>query len=89
VANEGIRASRLVRGIKAAELSPAFASERQALLALWARPKGRAEGLESAASPSQRPSVLSSRPGAGTSTAVQIPAQAGHPVTITIQVTTG
>ena len=89
VANEGIRASRLVRGIKAATLPPAFASERQALLALWARPKGRAEGLESATSPPERPSAVHSRPGAGASTALQIPAQAGHPVTITIQITTG
>jgi endonuclease G len=86
VANEGIRASRLVRGIKAAELSPAFASERQALLALWARPKGRSEGLESARRPTEQAEGPSARPGAGSATAVQVPAQPGVPVTITITV---
>jgi endonuclease G len=53
VANEGIRASRLVRALRAAQLTPPMDAERQALLTLWERADGpAAEGTPAAAAPS-------------------------------------
>lgn len=48
VANEGIRTSRIIQGLKAAALPPDHAAIRQQLLALWQSPGAHRRGLRAA-----------------------------------------
>ena len=89
VANEGIRASRLVRAIEGADLPPAFASERQALLALWAKPRAQSAGLESARRRPERLADTSKPHENGTASAVQVTGQPGFPITINVNIRNG
>lgn len=90
VANEGIRASRLVRTLSEASLPAAFEEERRALLSLWERPARPAWQHESAGQtpPGQQPShpAETATASAGTASTVPLAGHRGPPVTITIRI---
>lgn len=87
IANEGIRASRLVKAIESAQIAPEYVPERNTLLDLWAQNKIRGQGAEagrrdpsgSSAAPPKAPASGAESASVSASASASEPAPAAGP----------